>query len=219
MKLKTMLAALFAALVSTGVSADVTPTGSLALPKSNGMNHSFSLGANYEHEDDPGYGALATLDLRFARNHSLGITTGYNFRDQEFGYSGIYDMTIKWKWAPLHVSYNYHFLFGDRDRFEAHAGSIAGIEYCTATGTTSVTNPLTHQSQSYSPKFTGWSWVVGARAGFTWHFSKRFFLDASACFRRISDLSNKTELNGATYSIQPEDGNAKTVTVSIGWKF
>jgi hypothetical protein len=81
MKIKPALAVLFATLVSTGATADAQSSDSLALPNADGMNHSISPGADYEQADDPGYGALATLDLRFARNHSIGITTGYHFRD------------------------------------------------------------------------------------------------------------------------------------------
>jgi opacity protein-like surface antigen len=203
-----LLATLCVALFQTAAVCRSDTAGSLALPKAEGINYSLSLGGIYEQvgSANDAYGALMNFAMRFGRNHKAAVDFGMYGYTQKMDAGWARTDDAKWTTVPVWLSYNYCFLFGANDRFEVHVGPTAGVEWVKAEGTTEVTYPI---GTSYDVNDSEFGYSYGAVGGLTWHFSKKFFLDASVRYMRGKSFDSK--ISGT--------GTRKNATVSIGFKF
>jgi opacity protein-like surface antigen len=203
----TLLAACAALLTGTGAALNAQDD-SLALPKTNGKNYTFTIGPTLLNAKiDASYGdtasltgATAAFGWRIDRHNKLQWDIGLQYRSDLLDVADGDTLVM-----PILFSYNFCVPLGERDRFELRVAPTIGFTY------------LYGYSDYYDDDDSDTALTYGAGLGFTIHVSKRVFVDFLYRYAQTSDFKS-TKL--ATVGLPGEfKFKASSFTVAAGFKF
>jgi opacity protein-like surface antigen len=204
-KTTSLLAACAALLAGAALNAQ---DDSLALPKNNGHDYTFTVGPTLLNAKiDASYGdssnlagITAAFGWRINRHNKLQWDIGFQYRADLLNAADGDTLVM-----PVLFSYNFCVPFGERDRFEFRVAPTIGFTY------------LYGYSDYYDDDDSDTALTYGAGLGFTIHATSRVFVDFLYRYAQTSDF--KSAKLAAVGLPDEFKFKASSFTIAIGFKF
>lgn len=150
------------------------------------------------------YGASVAFGWRIAKAHKVQLETGIYVSSADFndGDDDKIDATV----IPLLVSYSYCIPLAQDGRSELRITPVAGL----------YNMKFKYSEPGYSESASDAPFAFGLGAGYTYHFSKRFYLDAG--YRFLSRGAVKDSDDEGSYTVA-KSAVTHWFTVAAGFKF